>query len=50
MDIRDEIKHGILRANKKSPNNYMKSLGWTDSRTSYIKNVIFPAINVIIDE
>ena len=26
----DEIKHGILRGNKKHPHAYMKTLGWSD--------------------
>ena len=26
----EEIKHGLLRANKKNPQAYMKTLGWTD--------------------
>jgi hypothetical protein len=29
----DEVKHGLLRGNKKNPTAYMKSLGWNDPRS-----------------
>lgn len=35
----DEIKHGLLRGNKKNPTAYMRSLGWNDSRAQIIKEV-----------
>ncbi len=35
----DEIKHGLLRGNKKSPIAYMKSFGWNDTRATIIKEV-----------
>jgi hypothetical protein len=29
----DEIKHGILRGNKKAPNSYMRILSGSDAKT-----------------
>ena len=43
----DEIKHGILRANKKSPLAYLKTLGWSDPRATLIKNFNDPRINFV---
>jgi hypothetical protein len=37
----EELKHGILRGNKKAPNAYMRSLGANDPRALLIKDVIF---------
>ena len=34
----DEMKHGILRGNKKPPGAYMKTLGWSDQRTQLLKD------------
>ena len=28
----DEMKHGILRGNKRSPNAYLKALSWNDPK------------------
>lgn len=36
----DEIKHGMLRGNKKSPKAYMKTLAWNDPKAQIIKEVI----------
>ncbi len=37
----DEIKHGILRGNKKSPKAYLKTLAWNDPKAQIIKEVSF---------
>lgn len=42
----EELKHGILRGNKKAPNAYMRTLGNNDPRTKILKDVInFEIIN-----
>jgi hypothetical protein len=36
----DEIKHGILRGNKKSPNSYInRSLSYNDPKAQLVKDV-----------
>ncbi len=35
----EEVKHGLLRGNKKNPTAYMRSLGWNDVRATIIKEV-----------
>ena len=32
----DELKHGLLRGNKKNPAAYMRTLGWNDLRTNIL--------------
>jgi hypothetical protein len=43
----DEIKHGILRGNKKSPLAYLKTLGWSDARAQLVKSFNDPRINFV---
>jgi hypothetical protein len=35
----EDIKHGLLRNNKKAPVNYMKTLSSNDDRLNILKNV-----------
>jgi len=43
----DEIKHGLLRNNQKSPFNYMRSLGQNDEKTSLLTDFYDPRVNFI---
>lgn len=43
----DELKHGVLRGNKKSPSAYLKTLSWNDPRASLIKELSDPRINFV---
>lgn len=43
----DEIKHGIMRGNKKSPHAYMRALGRQDDRSNIIKEVRLPGPNIL---
>jgi hypothetical protein len=43
----DEIKHGVLRGNKKSPLAYFKTLSWTDARAKLVKGFNDPRINLV---
>mmetsp|Transcript_5007 Transcript_5007/g.3645 ORF Transcript_5007/g.3645 Transcript_5007/m.3645 type:complete len:122 (-) Transcript_5007:175-540(-) len=40
----DEIKHGLLRGNKKNPQAYMRTLGWNDQRTNFLKEMNDPRV------
>jgi len=44
----EEIKHGILRTNKKSPTAiYMRTLGWSDPKSEIIKDFNDPRVNFV---
>mmetsp|Transcript_16338 Transcript_16338/g.25251 ORF Transcript_16338/g.25251 Transcript_16338/m.25251 type:complete len:197 (+) Transcript_16338:1975-2565(+) len=43
----EEIKHGLLRNNVKSPNNYMASLKAADSRLEILSGFSDPRINLV---
>ena len=43
----EDIKHGLLRNNKKAPVNYMKTLSSNDDRLNILRNVQDPRINFI---
>jgi hypothetical protein len=43
----DEVKHGVLRGNKKNPHAYLRSLGRSDDRASIIKDLNDSRINFV---
>ena len=44
----DELKHGVLRGNKKSPSAYLKTLSWNDPRANIITEVTIFFFIIII--
>lgn len=46
----DELKHGILRGNKRPPTAYVKTLGWSDQRSQLLKDFIDPRINFVCQD
>jgi len=43
----EEIKHGLLRNNMKSPKNYMKTMSTSDTRLNLLKDFEDPRINFV---
>ena len=47
----DEIKHGILRGNKRSPHSYIhRALSWGDPKAQYIKELNDGRINFVCSD
>lgn len=43
----EEIKHGLLRGNKRAPDSYFRTLSSNDARAQLLKDVNDPRINFV---
>jgi hypothetical protein len=43
----DDLKHGVLRGNKKAPNAYMRTLSSTDPKAKLLPQLNDPRVNIV---